>query len=765
MRSIKVKHRAGLRQNDPTCAVAPFIERQRTRAQGDWAQELPVVFRWFCVVIVVLGMGHDKRSSAAEALQLSTVEASRAEYERVVRPFLKQHCLECHQSQHAEGELDLQALDPDMKASSSGARWAMVVEKLSLAEMPPRDRPRPSITEQAAMLRWAHAEAKRANKHFARRAAYANGNQVPHELLFDPQRIAHFDVEPRIRRLSPDIYAQFLKEHAKRPGANQAFSPEGRTTFKDMGAPKIDEPITATLLQNALVVVESQTDFRIEDGKFKGNVARELQPLLQPDIAASDTQLEQAIVYQFNTMLRRTPSDDEKSRFVALMKRNITAAGPLLGARYTLAAVLLLPEAVFRLEIGDPRPDEKGRVRLAPREIAFAVSYSLTDRRPDAALLTAAAKGELDTDAGVAQQVGRLLEDAKIEKTSVARFFREYFGYDKAIDVFKDPDNGGYIAAHLGHDPRVLIEDTDRLVQFIVERDQQVLRELLTTNQTFVAYKTAAASKKQRAEARAQFEAEKAKNPEKYQNKTFKPPGRDIFLSYDLNDFPDEQPVALPGEQRLGILMQPAWLVAHSTTFDNHVIHRGKWIRERLLGGVVPDVPITVDAQLPIAPEKTLRERMAVTQQEYCWKCHQLMNDLGYPLELFDHFGRGRITEKVLDIEATAQHVDKKGKPLGNVTREVSLDTRGLIEHVSDTSLAGPVRSPAELVRKLARSEHVEQVFVRHAFRFWLGRNETPGDAASLQAVHRAYRQHDGSLKAMLTTLLSSESFLYRVPR
>jgi hypothetical protein len=53
-------------------------------------------------------------------------------------------------------------------------------------------------------------------------------------------------------------------------------------------------------------------------------------------------------------------------------------------------------------------------------------------------------------------------------------------------------------------------------------------------------------------------------------------------------------------------------------------------------------------------------------------------------------------------------------------------------------------------------------VFVRHAFRFWMGRNETPGDARSLQAIHQAYRSSNGSMKSLVTALLTSESFLYR---
>ncbi|MDG2213362.1 MAG: DUF1585 domain-containing protein, partial [Verrucomicrobiota bacterium] len=67
-----------------------------------------------------------------------------------------------------------------------------------------------------------------------------------------------------------------------------------------------------------------------------------------------------------------------------------------------------------------------------------------------------------------------------------------------------------------------------------------------------------------------------------------------------------------------------------------------------------------------------------------------------------------------------------------------------------------------EMIEKLAASERVEQVFVRHVFRFWMGRNETLNDAPVLQEAHKVYRENDGSMKALLTSLLTSDSFLYR---
>ena len=579
-------------------------------------------------------------ASAAE-LKFTTADESRAEFERSVKPFLAKYCVECHGAKDPEGELDLTMLDPDMKSSTSGARWATLVDKLTKGEMPPEEKPRPDAAGLAATIGWAHAESKRANRNFTRRAAYENGNITPHAVLFDPKNIPPFDGESRARRVSPEIYGAFLKDAAKRPGTNQPFSPLGGTTFKDMGDPKIDEPVTATLFQNALLIVEGQTFHMVENGKIaKWNGARELQPLFDPQAAPTNAQLEAAITYQFKQILKRPPTDREQEKFVALLKKNMSEAGQVVGARYALATVLMLPEAVFRMEVGGGQPDEKGRVRLAPREIAFAIGYALTDKGPDSQLLAAAATGGLDTDEGVTQQVRRLLDDAKTDKPRILRFFREYFGYDKATDVFKEANSGGGTIDFPGHDARTLVADTDRLIEYILEQDRDVLRELLTTNKSFVAYKTAADSRKKLAAARQKYEQEQ-KNP-KNKGKEFKPPVKMVCEAYGLSDFPEQQPAELPKDQRAGILTQPSWLVANSTTFDNHAIHRGKWIRERLLGNVVPDVPITVDAQLPNASEKTLRERMAVTEQAYCWKCHQLMNDLAYPFEQFDHFGRYR---------------------------------------------------------------------------------------------------------------------------
>lgn len=720
--------------------------------------------RDFAVLLIVLAAIAPPvvaQESPKEGSKVVSLEQSKADYERVVVPFFAKHCFACHNAKTMEGELDLKTLEFDMKSTASGTRWAVIAEKLMTGEMPPRERPRPAEESVTAVRQWIAAEMKRGGKHFARREVFANGNKVDHNKLFDPKFVAPFDSPSRVRRLSPEIYSGLLADVSRNASnVGQPFTPEGRMTFKDMGAPKLDEPTTAQLVRNALAIVTAQTNHKIEDGKVKaiGQMPREFLTLLDESRPLTDADINAAVMLQFKAVLSRAPTAEELGRFQALLQKNEKDAGRVTGVRYTLAAVFLLPEAIFRWELGAGSADGQGRRRLSPREIAFAISFALTDRRPSAALLADADAGKLDTKEGVAAAVTRLLDDPKTPKPRIMRFFREYFGYEKAVEVFQEDK------VNPEHESRILVEDTDRLIEYILQKDTQVIRELFSTNKSFVAYKTAADLKKKRAVELAKFEEAKQKDPEKYTTKKAPRIGRSIYLAYNLDDFPDQQPVDLPAAERAGILTQPAWLAANAKTNENHAIFRGKWVRERMLGGVVPDLPITVDAQLPEAPHQTLRERMNVTRQDYCYKCHQFMNPVGLPFEIYDCFGRFRKSEPVVDLDATAKNVDKKGKSMGDVLRETPVDASGAIDHFGDAAASGEVKNAVEMLRKLAASPRVEQVFIRHAFRYWTGRNENLGDGPSLQAVHRAYRDSDGSIKALLVSLLTSDSFLYRTP-
>jgi hypothetical protein len=219
------------------------------------------------------------------------------------------------------------------------------------------------------------------------------------------------------------------------------------------------------------------------------------------------------------------------------------------------------------------------------------------------------------------------------------------------------------------------------------------------------------------------------------------------------------QPFPMP--HRRGILTHPAWLIAHSANTATDPVRRGKWIREKLLAGSVPDVPITVDAKIPDDPHKTLGERLhMVTNKQECWKCHERMNPLGIPFEMYDDFGRFRTEET---LEHPENIVSKSNIKYGSDTYKTApFSTAGRITGTGEPNVDGEVTDAFELIDRLAKSERVRQSIIRHAFRFYMGRNELLSDSQTLIEADQAYVQSGGSFQAVIVSLLTSDSFVYR---
>ena len=224
-------------------------------------------------------------------------------------------------------------------------------------------------------------------------------------------------------------------------------------------------------------------------------------------------------------------------------------------------------------------------------------------------------------------------------------------------------------------------------------------------------------------------------------------------------DYPAKQPFKIAN--RKGILTHPAWLLAHSQNTETDIVRRGRWIREKLLAGCVPDVPISVDAQIPENHQQTLRERLtSVTEKRECWKCHRQMNPLGVTFEIFDDFGRYREDES---LEAPENLIKKgNGKTDADVFITKPVDAGGVLQGTGESHLDGDVENAFDLIERLSRSERVRQSIIRHAFRFFMGRNEMLSDSKTLMEADRAYVESGGSFNAVVISLLTSDSFIYR---
>ncbi len=484
-----------------------------------------------------------------------------------------------------------------------------------------------------------------------------------------------------------------------------------------------------------------------------------------------------ALKVAFDLFLRREPSDEDVEHYWS----NVFLKNAELGNTTALQAVLIYitisPEFVYRMEMGLSEVDDYGRRMLSPHELVYAIQYAFQNapaygvdefdtedayqKKTESLILKAMTEqngssyaksgwlaeqmkaGGLKNRDDVEATVRRFLSgragnlypnhNSPISSTKnprILQFFREFFGYHKAQTVFKDVDKftkePEFRHFH-SHSAVRMMYDTDALVLHILEADRNVLEELLTTNKVFVSY------------------WDGSNNADQIKRKG----NREIYAathdsqSYNLNPFKNEHPRNTPleilPEERCGVLTQPSWLVAHSGNFDNDPVRRGKWIREKLLAGYIMDVPITVDAQIPDDESKTLRERFSVVHEESCWRCHKKMNPLGMPFEAFNHVGRFRQVEK--------------NRPV---------DTTGEISHSDVDGLDGTVENVRVMMERLGASTRVRQSFIRHVFRYWMGRNEMLSDSETLIAMDKAYIENEGSFNETLVALLTSDSFLYR---
>jgi hypothetical protein len=158
----------------------------------------------------------------------------------------------------------------------------------------------------------------------------------------------------------------------------------------------------------------------------------------------------------------------------------------------------------------------------------------------------------------------------------------------------------------------------------------------------------------------------------------------------------DFVPLLLPPDQRAGMLTDAAFVVSRSR--GEPIVHRGKWIREELLCGDIPEPPANINTDPPPGEDLTSRqfsERRIASST--CGACHQLMDGIGLTFAHYDPLGR--FTDK-----------DERGGPA-----DASGDIVG-------SDFDGPVADALELVHKLAGSAQVRACIETRMLSYALGR-------------------------------------------
>jgi len=715
-----------------------------------------------------------------------------AAFEETVRPFLDRYCTRCHAGSRTEADVRLDGISAELAAGQDMELWKNVLLQLVVEAMPPSSGKQPTTRERNAVIRWIDDElAKSGNESdvYAKLKSPSFGNYVDHEKLFSGEiETAPFS-PARLWRTSPNVFDSYKAYYSGDPGhMRQPFLLEDKMGIKDYADLLFaDSAVVNTLVSNAGTAADALIKTRY--AAFA---------------ASSDAPNEEALARlledHFRTVVYRAPTRRELKDYDRLFRSAAREGGTAEALRVALMAVMLHHESVYRLEIGLGKRGSHGRRMLSSSEMAFAIAYALTDRRPDSALMKAVREGRLEDRADVKREVERLLTDPDTKKPRTLRFFQEFFGYAQAHKIFKDEKRSGGFAYYGENYPEMYEREADFFVLNILDEDRDVFERLLTSDEYFILnrqtfrntvydfYKSNQAQldagefpEAKQAELLARLDLRgwdelndkyhlhkfnrgfngsvqaikqivkecgqwKHSDDEEFLRHGMQQLYKKYPMVYDLAD--DEQDFLLPQPykrpHRAGMLTHPAWLIAHSLNDSTDPIRRGKWVRERLLAGAVPDIPITVDATVPEDHGKTLRERLEVTEAPECWRCHAKMNPLGHAFEMYDDLGRFRQTEVI---------GDGSRKPV---------NARGFLEGTDELDVDGEVEDALDLIHRLARSDMARQSIIRHVFRYYMGRNETLADSKTLIAADEAYLESGGSYRALVISLLTSDSFLYR---
>jgi len=339
-------------------------------------------------------------------------------------------------------------------------------------------------------------------------------------------------------------------------------------------------------------------------------------------------------------ILRRPLTDAEKVRFEATVAG---ASSPELGVQEGLQTLLASPHFLYRFELGVEGMD--GSFQLDPWETASALSYFLWGSMPDDALLDAAARGALTTDAELRAHADRLLADPK-SRDHVADFAVQWLGVEKILTNDKNRAMFGELSDTLR---RAMLDETRELVVSVVF-DGGRFEDLLTSRDTTVTPELA-----------------------QLYGVTVRADGR----------------ARIDGDGRSGLLGHASVLGTYAYSDQSSPVRRGLFVRERLLCQTLPAPPANAGGIPEVDPNATTKERFEQHSADpFCRSCHQHIDPVGFGFERFDAIGRYRTEEngRPIDGEGAIDGLERLG--IGDAERFGTLFGLGELLALSPRSKA-----------------------------------------------------------------------------
>jgi hypothetical protein len=317
-----------------------------------------------------------------------------------------------------------------------------------------------------------------------------------------------------------------------------------------------------------------------------------------------------AFTLRFAQMAYRRPlTDEQKADLTAIYAASVV---PEVAAKRAFIFTLSNPAFLYP-GIG-PQDDYAVASRLA---------LALWDSVPDAALLKAAAAGQLKDAAQVRLQAQRMMKDSRA-KSKMRDFLHHWLHVEEGAEIAKDQKE------YPGFDQGVVMDlrtSLDLFAESIVWSEASDYRQLLLSD-TILMNERLAKFYGQKVEAGGGF-----------------------------------QPVKMDADQRGGVLTHPFVLATFSYTKSSSPIHRGVFVTRNILGLMLKPPPMAIAfMDDKFDPSFTMREKVTeLTSKPACMSCHVTINPLGFSFERFDAVGRVRSTDNKKPVDPTSDYTTSDG--------------------------------------------------------------------------------------------------------
>jgi hypothetical protein len=312
---------------------------------------------------------------------------------------------------------------------------------------------------------------------------------------------------------------------------------------------------------------------------------------------AADAACAQAWVEKFATRAFRRPLDATDKAELQKVYQFGAGTSVANGVRLVIEAVLQSPSFIYRSELGKtPSPGKP--VELNSYELASSLSFFLLGSIPDEPLWQAAQDGTLAKQDVYTRELNRLLSLPRV-RANLSSVLLKWVGLGDGVTTELPSEQFPDYTADLR---AAMTSEADRFFQDVLANGG-TLGDLLSSRKTFVNDKLAA------------------------------------LYGVPYNGKGEWVPVTLPAEQRSGVLTQAGFLVSKSR--GEAMVHRGKWVREQLLCGTIPDPPPGINTDPPAGLNLTSRAFSEMRMADpTCGACHTLMDGVGLAFENYDPLAR-----------------------------------------------------------------------------------------------------------------------------